>query len=529
MENMMELKDLKDDLCLRKEVIELKKSTKEYIELFLEISQVTQIDLYKYDYEYDDYSYNYSVSEESEIEKLSDTQTHNILLKSNNIILGKIVSTTEIELIKPLETLIDFLNDKLLQEHNLVKKFRSDESNLSIYIISNNESREFSKQLQDDVSVLFNANVILGNSLRKIANQIESKSNKNIVIYTVNNLEHIKQDEELLKSFNDYVLVYGPNEHKISLFCGNLNIQQYVSYEDYTKENLRELILETKNMILNKFHSKNNIISVSGISGGIGCTTIAMNMANIVAKKMPHHNILFIDLSHTKAISNLFLEQNPLPEKSIVDLVNSDEFDFESNLQNGLVKIRENFHAITGIQKHIDKEFMEKDIFIEKFLNYLEVINEHYNTIIIDAGVFEASNLKTTVYDISNQIELITEMNLPHISKLKTLYSLMKRAGLKEKISFIVNRFDAKSSLSLNDVISILNITEDDKMIFNYKLSNDYLTLGKYWNQCELVSNVDEHSVFVKEITNFLMDKEIIEKRAIQKEKKGLFSFFRNQ
>jgi len=529
MEKMMELKKLKDDLCLRKEVIELKKSIKEYIELFLEISQHSQIDFYKYDYEYDDYSYDFSASIEVDTERLSDTQTHIILLKSNNIVLGKIVGASEIELLKPIETLIGYLNEKLLQEHNLVKKFRSDESNLSIYIVSNNESKEFTKQLQNDVSVLFNANVTLGNSLRKMANQIETKSSKNIVIYTVNSLEQIKQDEVLLKSFNDYVLVYGPNEHKVSLFCGSLNIQHFVAYEDYTKENLRALILETKNMILNKFHSKNSIISVSGISGGIGCTTIAMNMANIVAKKMPHHNILFIDLSHTKAISNLFLEQNPLPEKSIIDLVNSDEFDFESNLKNGLVKVRENFHAITGIQRHIDKEFMEKDVFIEKFLNYLEVINEHYNTIIIDTGVFEASNLKTTIYDISNQIELITEMNLPHISKLKTLYSLMKRAGLKEKISFIVNRFDAKSSLSLNDVISILNITEDDKMIFNYKLSNDYLSLGKYWNQCELVSNVDEHSLFVKEITNFLMDKEIIEKSTIKKEKKGLFSFFRNQ
>ena len=307
-----------------------------------------------------------------------------------------------------------------------------------------------------------------------------------------------------------------------------LSILHYIPYDDYTKENLRKIILETKNTMLNKFHSTNNIISIAGISGGIGCTTIAMNMANILSKKMPQHNVLYIDLSHTKAVSNLFLEQNPLPEKAIIDLVNSDEFDLENNLENGLVKIKENFYAINGIQKHIDKEYLEKDIFIEKFLNYLELSSKYFNTIIIDAGVFEASNLKTTVYDISNEIELITEMNLPHISKLKTLYSLMKRAGLKEKISFIVNRFDAKSALSLNDVISILNITEDDKMIFKYKISNDYLTLGKCWNQCELASNTDEKSLFVEEITDFLFDKHIIKNIDQKKKKKNFFSFFRN-
>jgi len=521
----MKLNELKEGLHKRKEVVALKKSINEYIELFLEISVLTQIDFYRYDYTYDDYTYDSSAFLEEEASALDKDDKFEIILKTNNIILGKIICEHEIELSKPLVTLVNYLNSKLLEEHNIIKNFKSDETNLDIYIISNKQNKEFAQQLQNDVSVLFNAHVRLVGNLKKIVNQIESKSNKNIILYTVNDLETLQEDEKLLKSFNDYVLVYGPNEHKISLFCGNINIQHYIAYEDYSKENLRELILSTKNTILNKFHSENNIISISGISGGIGCTTIAMNMANIVAKKMPHQNILFIDLSHTKAISNLFLEQNPLPEKSIIDLVNSDEFDLESNLQNGLVRVKENFYAITGIQKHIDKEFMEKDVFIEKFLNYLESINAHFNTIIIDTGVFEASNLKTTIYDISNQIELITEMNLPHISKLKTLYSLMKRAGLKEKISFIVNRFDAKSSLSLSDVVSILNITEDDKIIFNYKISNDYLSLGKYWNQCELVSNIDENSVFVKEITSFLEDKEILTQNNIKEEKKGLFSF----
>lgn len=525
----MELNELKNDLCLRREVEILKNNIREHIELILEVTGSKQIDFYRYNYEYDSYDFDFTTSNEIDVEQIKDTQKYFFILRTNNITLAKIVYVDEVAVSKLLENILVFLKDKLLQEHNILKKYRSDESSLNIYIISTYETKLFSKQLEKDVSVLFNANVVFTNSLRKIVNEIESRSNKNIILYTVNDYENIVRDKDLLKSLNDYVIVYGPNEHKVSLFCGNLNIQHYVTYENYTKENLRELILETKHMILNKFHSANNIISISGISGGVGCTTIAMNMANILSKKMLNNNVLFIDLSQTKAISNLFLEQNPLPDKTIVDLVNSNEFDLESNLDNGLVKLKENFYSINGIQKHIDKEYLEKDIFIEKFLNYLEMASEHFNTIIIDTGVFEASNLKTTIYDISNEIELITEMNLPNISKLKTLYSLMKRAGLKEKISFIVNRFDAQNSLSLNDVISILNITEDDKMIFNYKISNDYATLGKSWNQCELISNIDEKSLFVEEITNFLVDEDILKDKGLKKETKSFFSFFRKQ
>ena len=524
----MKIEELKQDLQLRQELKTLKKDIKEYLELFLEITFMNKIDFYKYNFEYDEYNFDYSITTQSDTIKLMESKEYFIVLKSKNIILGKLVFEDKIKSSKVLKMLLVFIKNKLLEIHTLSKEFKSDVSNLSIFIVSNSETKSFSKKMQNDVSTLFNANVVFANNLKSITYEIETKSSKNIILYATSDYESIKKDERLLNSFNDYIIVYGPNEHKLSLFCGNLNIQHYVCFDDYTKESLRELILETKNMILNKFNSKNNIISISGISGGIGCTTIAMNMANILSKKMPQNNVLYIDLSHTKAISNLFLEQNPLPEKTIIDLVNSDEFDLESNLENGLVKIKENFYAINGIQKHIDKEYLEKDVFIEKFLNYLELSNKHFNTIIIDTGVFEASNLKTTIYDISNEIELITEMNLPHISKLKTLYSLMKRAGLKEKSCFIVNRFDAKSALSLNDVISILNITEDDKMIFKYKLSNDYASLGKCWNQCELISNTDEKSLFVEEITNFLFEKHIIKSVNKADKKKSLFSFFRN-
>jgi len=523
----MDIQEFKSDFCLRKEVIILKSSIKEYIELILEVTQCDQIDFYRYNYEYDAYDFDFISSSDDELMPIQDTLKHFFILRSNNITLGKIVYKNEIKVTNIIETLLVYLKDKLLQEYNILKQYRSEESNLNIYIVSQHDTKLFAKHLEKDVNELFNANVIFTNSLAKVVNQIEVKSHKNIILYTVNDYESTVADEKLLKSLNEHIIVYGPNDHKVSLYCGNLNIMHYVSYEDYIKENLRSLIMETKYTILNKFNSVNNIVSISGISGGVGCTTIAMNIANILAKKMPDNNVLYIDLSNTKAISNLFLEQNPLPEKSIVDLVNSDEFDLQNNLQNGLVRLKENFYSINGIQKHIDKEYLEKDIFIEKFLNYLEMANEHFNTIVIDTGVFEASNLKTTVYDISNEIELITEMNLPNISKLKTLYSLMKRAGLKEKISFIINRFDAQNSLSLNDVISILNITEDDKMIFNYKISNDYVTLGKYWNQCELVSNVDENALFVKEITNFLVDKNILKDKNTLKEKKNLFSLFR--
>lgn len=104
-------------------------------------------------------------------------------------------------------------------------------------------------------------------------------------------------------------------------------------------------------------------------------------------------------------------------------------------------------------------------------------------------------------------------MNLPHISKVKTFYSLMKRAGLKEKISFIVNRYDSQNAISVSDVSSILNMNTDDKIQFDdFKIPNDYKTLGKCWNLCELASKNNKDSIFIQKLNDVLVKKDFFQK-----------------
>ena len=353
---------------------------------------------------------------------------------------------------------------------------------------------------------------------------MKSKESKHIIIFLINDSELIKKYEEKIKILNEIIIVIGPNEHNISMYCGKLGIDDYISINEFKAEKIKSIILEKRNNLLNKNKFGNKIIAISGISGGIGATTIAMNMSDMITRNLPNKNLLYIDLSTTKAISNLFLEKNPLPLKNIVDLVNSSEFNIENNLENGLIKVRENFYCITGIQKHIDKEFIEKDIFIEKLLEYISASSNYFNFIIIDVGVADASNLKATIYDIVNELWLVTEMTLPHISKLKTFYSLMKRAGLKDKISFLVNRYDSQNAISVGDVTSILNMNSEDKIQFDsFKIPNDYKVLGKCWNYCELASKDHPDSSFIKKLDTILMEKNFYSKNIEKSETKTNF------
>jgi len=517
----MRTADFQADILVKKNIQFIDQSIKEYLNLFFITTQLEQLDFYFYHYNYNDYIYDYTISENEDKEPQS---RYSIVLQDENVLFGKITFNQKIKSTPIVKKILSLINKKLFEKQNLLKKEIGDESNLNFYIVSNETTANFAKDVRKNLSVMFNASITKVTTLKSIVKNLNLKRSKNIVIYITPDYETINSDKKLIESLNEFIIVYGPNEHKISLLCGTMQVHNYITYEDYNTKELKSLIMDTKNVILNKFSTKNSIIAFCGISGGVGCTTIAMNTANILAEHQPSKNILFIDLSNTKAISNLFLDQNPLPEKSILDLVNSNEFDLENNLNNGLVKIRENFYAINGIQKHIDKDYLEKDVFTEKLLGYLSKASEYFNTIIIDTGVFEATNLKTTIYDISNSLELIIEMNLPNASKLKTLYNLIKRAGLKEKFSFIVNRLDSECTLSTSDAHAILNLNDEDK--FQYSISNNFSETGRCWNNCELVSNVYPDSIFTKELLVILKEKELLDPEEKIISNKSLFSFF---
>lgn len=525
----MELNKYKETIKISSDKNSITEHICEIIELFCDLANMKSVSYYKYHYGYNDYFYEFTLNEHGEhISKPEPSlEEEKIFLEDNGIVYGYFLVPQKIPTNPILNKLLKKMIKYLKKAKELEQKLYGDEIPFNLYLIHDNTLQEEAQTLKSHLKALLNVEIISDTSIEKYLEVLKSKETKHTIVFLINDLQTIQAFEDKIKVLNELIIVIGPNEHAISMYCGRLGIEHYISNNHYKAEDLKAIIVEKRNSLFNKNKWGNKIIALSGISGGIGATTIAMNMSDLITKNIPNKNLLYIDLSTTKAISNLFLEKNPLPEKSIVDLINSNEFNLENNLDNGLVKIRENFYAITGIQKHIDKEFIEKDAFIEKFLEYISASSDYFNFIIIDTGVADASNLKTTVYDIVNELWLITEMTLPHISQLKTFYSLLKRAGLKDKISFIVNRYDSKNAISVNDVTSILNMTSEDKADFDsFKIPNDYTILGKCWNYCELVSQSHKECSFIKKLNTILEDKEFYANTPKEESKKSWLSNF---
>lgn len=501
----------------------------ETLQLFVLISNIQKLTFMKYDFKYNNFVYGFTIDGYNMVEDDINfiNNKFSIVLKDGDIIFGKITFNRRIWYRAVLKELLKKTKIGLRNIFEIEKDLLSQNTPLNIYIITDKNTIKFANKLQTNLDILLNADISVLHDITRISQKLNLKNSKNIIIYTVQNHQLIQDDEEILRNFNEFVVVIGPNDHTLSLTCGKLNIENYVSIDEFSPERIKNIILETKHKLTNKNKFDNKIIGISGVSGGIGSTTVSMNAADIIARHNPNKNILYVDLSTTKAISNLFLTQNPIPTHSIIDLVNFGDFDIKKNLDVGLVKVRENFYAINGIQKHIDKDIIEKENFIEKLLDYLVKASEKFNCIIIDTGEADASPLKSTIFDLVNDIWILTEMTLPHVSKLKTFYSLMKRAGLKDKVSFVVNRVNSLNEISTSDFDSIMNTSSKDERITFSKIPNDYQTLGKCWNYCELASQVSKDSVFVKALTSILAEKEYLAENEKDKKqtKKSLFSF----
>lgn len=506
-----------------------KESVIEILQLFVLISNIEKLTFMKYDFKYNNFVYGFTIDGYNIIEDDINfiNNKYSIVLKDGDIIFGKITFNKKIWYRQVLKELLKKSRIGLRKIFEIEKELLSQNTPLNIFIVTDKNTIKFAKKLETNLDILLNAEINVIHDITKVTDRLNHKNSKNIIIYTVQNNELIKDDETLLRTFNEFIVVIGPNDHNLSLTCGKLNIENYVSIDEFSPERIKNIILDTKYKLINKNKLDNKIIAIGGISGGIGSTTVSMNTADILAKNNPNKNILYVDLSTTKAISNLFLSQNPIPKHTIIDLINFGSFDIKKNLEQGLVKVRENFYSINGIQKHIDKDLIEKENFIEKLLDYLLVASEYFNYIILDTGKADASSLRSTIYDLVNEIWILTEMTLPHVSKLKTFYSLMKRAGLKDKVTFMVNRVNSLNEISSSDFDSIMNTSNKEEKLMYLKIPNDYQTLGKCWNYCELASDISKDSPFVHTIKDILLEKDFINEslQKPKKKKKNIFSF----
>lgn len=366
-----------------------------------------------------------------------------------------------------------------------------------IAYISNKDQNRYD-DLKDDFEAVHNLN-----SMDEFISFYARSKNRDIVlIYRVEELSDIERITDLHFSNNIYMIVVGKDDIKYSLLAGKIGVDAYLDNAKADPIQIKNLIIESQS-IIKKRRGKSNISVFTGISGGVGTTTIAMNMAKNIAENHPDKNVLFLDFAYTKSVSNLFFEHIQ-PEKTIIDIAVLQNLEMEELFKNGLERYSNNFYFVPGIQKHTDREDLDKPENIQRFLNFINFIKDKFDFILIDVGMFEDVELEIDIQELADSIYVVTEFSIPSMSILKTYIDIIDKSGWYSKTHIIANRSDSFGTVTEDEAKKILSKGLKHQFEVHYSLPNDAMHLRECWNEAKLVHDVYPSSPFMLGIEDMI-------------------------
>ena len=261
------------------------------------------------------------------------------------------------------------------------------------------------------------------------------------------------------------------------------------------------------------------VITVAGVCGGVGCTSLATNMASNLAQN-EENSVVMIDMDLALGDADVWLDM--IPDYTIQDVA-----DNISRLDYSLLK--------RSLTKHDCGLFLlPRPIQIEENLplnseqmrRVIALLKATFTHLVIDLSK-AFTPLDMAIIDVSDNVLVVTQLDLPCLRNIvRILQFLDQRDGTKEKVKVIANRIGLDDhSISLNKALEAIG-----RDIF-WQLPNDYSNMVESRNngvplvtqapRAKLTKSIDQ---LVKAITLQETD-EPVEVEPKAKPKKGLFSF----
>jgi pilus assembly protein CpaE len=205
-----------------------------------------------------------------------------------------------------------------------------------------------------------------------------------------------------------------------------------------------------------------SIFTVFSPKGGVGVTTIAINLA-VDIYEITNKPTIIVDLDLNAGDVTTFL--NMKPTYTISDVTaNISRLD-KSFLQGVIAKHESGIFVLAEPQK-VEEGVSISGAEISRVLNLLKTM---FSYIIIDAQT--VSEKTTTAIKMSDIILLVFFMGLPGIKNIKRHLNYFEKIGLgRDRLKIIASRYLKKGEISVEDAVKALNYP-----IF-WTVPNDYNT-----------------------------------------------------
>ena len=176
-----------------------------------------------------------------------------------------------------------------------------------------------------------------------------------------------------------------------------------------------------------------NIIAVAGASGGVGNTSIAVNLAVALATN-PDRSVVLIDLDLALGDADVFLDM--IPDYTLLDVAqNISRLDL-ALLRKSLTKHESGVYLLPRPVQIEDMSAISN----EDLKRVIGLLKASFTHLIIDCSK-SYSRLDITALESANSIVLLTQLDLPCLRNVvRLLSSLETYDDVNEKIKIVVNR-----------------------------------------------------------------------------------------
>lgn len=204
------------------------------------------------------------------------------------------------------------------------------------------------------------------------------------------------------------------------------------------------------------------VIAVGGVSGGVGSTSIAVNLAAALASN-PNRSIVLIDLDVSLGDADIFLDS--IPEYTLADVTqNIDRLDLPL-LKKSLTKHESGVYLLPRPVQLQDNDGINP----EDLSRVIGLLKSSFTHLVFDLSK-SYSRLDEVALRAATDVLLITQLDLPCLRNVvRLLMSFEEYVGLKEKTKIVVNRAGLDSGQ-----ISMNKAQETIGGEFYWQIPNDY-------------------------------------------------------
>ena len=207
------------------------------------------------------------------------------------------------------------------------------------------------------------------------------------------------------------------------------------------------------------------IISVAGVSGGIGCTSLAINLGCCLAQQ-PGRSVAVIDLDLALGDADVWLDI--IPDYTIQDVA-----DNINRLDYALLKRSLTKHDCGAflLPRPVEMED-HPPIGPDELRRVISLLKATFTHLVIDLSK-TFTPLDQAAMELSDVILIVTQLDLPSLRNAVRLMQYFKRRpGMYDKVKIVVNRMGLDdNTISLNKALETLG-----REIFA-TIPNDYATM----------------------------------------------------